>query len=106
MVANSPPPLENFSSTDLAKAQREHDLWRNVIYALESGDESTLPLLPVSFSQFFLSPDKILCRTWSNKKNQMNQVVIPDSLVPAVLRMVHDAVIASHPGKERTLTAA
>ncbi len=36
----------------------------------------------------------------------MNQVVIPDSLVPAVLRMVHDAVITGHPGKERTLTAA
>ncbi len=30
----------------------------------------------------------------------------PESLVPAVLRMVHDAVIAGHPGKERTLTAA
>ncbi len=26
VVANSPPPLEIFSSTDLAKAQREHDL--------------------------------------------------------------------------------
>ncbi len=26
--------------------------------------------------------------------------------MPAVLRMVHDAVIAGHPGKERTLTAA
>ncbi len=78
----------------------------SVIYALESGDETTLPLLPVPFSQFFLSPDKILCRTWSNKKHQVNQMVISDSLVPAVLRMVHDAVIAGHPGKERTLTAA
>ncbi len=31
--------------------------------------------------------------------------MIPEPLVPAVLRMVHDAVIAG-PGKERTLTAA
>ncbi len=106
VVANSPPPLENFSLTDMTKAQREHDLWRHVIYALESGDETTLPLLPVPFSQFFLSPDKILCRTRSNKKHQVNQLVIPDSLVPAVLRMVLDAVIVGHPGKERTLTAA
>ncbi len=30
----------------------------------------------------------------------------PESLVPTVLRMVHDAVIPGHPGKERTLTAA
>ncbi len=106
VVATSPPPLENFSSTDLTKAQREHDLWRLVIYALESGDESTLPLLPVPFSQFFLSPDKILCRTWSDKKHQVNQVVIPESLVPTALRMFHDAVIEGHPGKERRLTAA
>ncbi len=101
MVATSPPPLENLSSTDLTKAQREHDLWRHVIYALESVDESTLPLLPVPFSQFFLSPDKVLCRTWCNKKHRVNQVVIPESLVSTVLRMVHDAVIAGHPGKER-----
>ncbi len=46
--------------------------------------------------------------TVTNPKNlhQVNQIVIPDSLVPAVLRMVHDAVIAGHPGKERTLTEA
>ncbi len=106
VVANSPPPLGNFSLTYLAKAQRKHDLWRHVIYALESGDETILPLFPVNFSQFFLSPDKILCRNWSNKKHQVNQVVIPDSLVPAVLRMFHDAVIAGNPGKEPTLTAA
>ncbi len=41
-----------------------------------------------------------------NKKHQVNQVVIPESLVPTVVRMVHDAVIAGHPGKERMLTAA
>ncbi len=80
--------------------------WRNVIYALGSGDETTLPLLPVPFSQFFLSPDKILCRNWSNKKHQVNQVEISESLVPVVLRMVHNAAIAGHPGKEHTLTAA
>ncbi len=31
---NSPPFLEIFPLTYLAKAHREHDLWRNVIYAL------------------------------------------------------------------------
>ncbi len=38
---------------DLAAAQRRHDVWGKVIYALESGDESGLPPLPVPFSQFF-----------------------------------------------------
>ncbi len=77
-----------------------------MIYALESGDETALTLFPVPFSQFFLSPDKILCRNWPNKKQPVNQVVIPESLVPAVLRIVRDAVIAGHSGKEHTLTAA
>ncbi len=106
VVVNNPPPLENFSLPELATAQRDHGLWRHVIYALESGDESTLPHLPVPFSQFFLSPDRVLCRNWPGKRSSVDQLVIPDTLVPAVLRMVHDAVIAGHPGKERTLTAA
>ncbi len=36
----------------------------------------------------------------------MAQVVIPDYYVPAVLQLVHDGVMAGHPGTERTLTAA
>ncbi len=50
---------------ELAAAQREHDVWRKVIYALESGDETQLLSLPVPFSQFFLSEDKVLCRYWA-----------------------------------------
>ena len=50
---------------ELANAQRQHDVWSKVIYALESGDESTLPKLPVPFTQFFLSLDKVLCRYWT-----------------------------------------
>ncbi len=61
VVAKSTSPLENFSLPELARAQREHDLWKTVIYALESVDEITLPHLPVLFSQFVLSPDKVLC---------------------------------------------
>ncbi len=32
--------------------------------------------------------------------------MIPECYVPAVLKLVHDTVIAGHPGRERTLTAA
>ncbi len=31
---------------------------------------------------------------------------MPDYYVPAVLQLLHEGVIAGHPGKERTLTAA
>ncbi len=35
----------------------------------------------------------------------MAQYIIPECYVPAVLHLVHDSVIAGHPGRERTLTA-
>ncbi len=73
---------------------------------LESCDETQLPSLPVPFSQFFLSEDKVLCRYWAHIKETVAQVVIPEYYVPAVLQLVYDGVIAGHPGKERTLTAA
>merc|ERR1712035_245553 len=76
------------------------------VYALESGDETNLPKLPVPFSQFFLSQDGVLCGYWPQKKEPVAQFVINESYVRVVLRLVHDEVIAGHPGKERTLSAA
>ncbi len=67
-VAEKPPLIENFTLPELAAAQREHDAWRKVIHALEAGDETRLPSLPIPFSQFFLSEDKALCRYWAHKK--------------------------------------
>ncbi len=54
-VAAEPPPVEHFCLQQLRAAQREHTLWKAVIYALESGDETALPSLPVPFAQFPLS---------------------------------------------------
>ncbi len=54
-VIADPLPVENFSLQQSAVAQREHDVWKAVIYALESGDETSLPPLPVPFSQFSVS---------------------------------------------------
>ncbi len=51
-VAAETPPVENFSLLELRAAQREHDVWKAVIYALESGDETALPLLSVLFLSF------------------------------------------------------
>ncbi len=47
-----------------------------------------------------------MCRYWLNKKELVVQHVIPECHVPAVVHLVHDSVIAGHPGRERTLTAA
>ncbi len=93
-----PSQIENFTLQDLAAAQRQRDVWSKVIFALELSDETSLPLLPVSFSQFFLSPDRVLCRYWPRKKEPVAQFVVPECYVPAV--------VAGHPGRERTLAAA
>ena len=106
VVADKPPVVQNLTLYELANAQRQHDVWSKVIYALESGDETNLPKLPIPFSQFFLSQDGVLCRYWPQKKEPVAQFVITESYVPVVLRLVHDEVIAGHPGKERTLSAA
>ncbi len=105
-VAEMPSQIENFTLQDLAAAQRQYDVWSKVIFALESGDETSLPPLPVSFPQFFLSPDRVLCRYWPRKKEPVSQFAVPEKLVPAVLNLVHDTVVAGHPGRERILAAA
>ncbi len=48
-VTGDPPAMPNFSIQQLAEAQRNHDTRKAVIYALESGDETTLPSLLVPF---------------------------------------------------------
>ncbi len=97
-VAEMPSQIENFTLQDLTEAQRQHDVWSKVIFALESGDEKSLPPLPVFF-QFFLSPDRVLCRYWHRKKEPVAQFVVPECYVPAVLNFVHDTVVAGHPGR-------
>ncbi len=49
------PSITNISLTDLGPAQRNQYIWKKVIYASEAGGETTLPQLPLPFSQFFLS---------------------------------------------------
>ncbi len=100
------PVINNFSFPELAATKRQHDVWNKVIYALESGDETTLPSLPIPFKQFFLSEEKVLCHYWPNKKEPVAQYVISECYVPAVLYLVHDSVILGHPERECTLTAA
>ncbi len=72
-VTADPPPMENFSLPELRAAQREHDVWKAVIYALESGDETALPSLSVPFAQFSLSPDGVLTRFWPSKRHAVEQ---------------------------------
>ncbi len=49
-VTEQIPVVQNLSPHELVNAQRQCDLWSKVRYALESGDESNLPKLPIPFS--------------------------------------------------------
>ncbi len=75
-----PSPISNFSMEDLCSAQREHHLWKKVIYALELGDETQLPELPFPFLHFFLSHDWASCRYRALKPVPMEQFDIPEKI--------------------------
>ncbi len=53
------PTIQNISLHELASAQRQDDVWSQLIHALESGDDTTLH---VPLSQFFLTPGNVLGR--------------------------------------------
>ena len=97
--------IDNFSLQDLAAAQRADPLWSSVIYALESGDDVQCPQLPVPLTQFDIS-NNVLCRNVLVHDQNVTQLVIPESLVPTVLHLLHDTPQAGHPGRDKTLVMA
>ncbi len=97
--------ISNFSLSELRTAQRQDTLSSGVINALESGDDSSLPKLPIPFSDFSLQDD-VLCRTVNISQEVVTQLVIPVALVDVFLQLLHDTPSAGHPGRDRTLAAA
>ncbi len=78
-------------------------MWSNVIYLLESGDDSTLPHMPVPLSSFTLRED-VIYRTGTVGKTKVTQLVIPCFLVETTLKLLHDASSAGHYGRDHTLS--
>ncbi len=76
-----------------------------VIYALESGDDSTLPHMPVLLSSFTLKKN-VLHRMGTVGKTKVTQLIIPSSLVETTLILLHHAPSAGHPSREKTLSMA
>ncbi len=89
----------------LRAAQRQNDLWSRVIYVLESGDDSSLPHLPIPLHTLALQDD-VLCHKVTISRDEVTQLVIPSALVGPVLQLLHDTPQAGHPGRDKTLAAA
>ncbi len=98
-------PIANFIADELREDQHKDPLWSSVIYAIESGDDSTLPHLLVPLSAFTFK-DGVLCRLGTVTKAKVIQLVIPASLVGTVLQLLPDTQTAGHPGRKRTLSMA
>ena len=97
--------INNFSPQELSAAQRNDPVWSAVIYALESGDDVALPKLPVPLHQFSLHSN-VLCRNVKVNDDHVTQFVIPESLVPTVLFLIHDSPQSGHPGRDKSLAVA
>ena len=95
----------HLSEDTLMNAQRDHPLWGQVIDSLERDDVSSLPEIPVPSNQLSLQDGLLIRRATpcSSSRADTSQLVIPDSLVPQILNLVHDSVQAGHPGVDRTI---
>ncbi len=91
---------------ELSAEQQNHATWGKVIFALESGDETSLPPMHVPISQLYLTKKGVLRRLAADNSDGNDQWIIPESLVPTVLTLIHDQPAAGHPGRDRTLAAA
>ena len=67
--------VANFTFQQLEIAQQNYDVWIKVIYALKTGDDSSLLRLPIPLSEYFLSIVKVLFRYWPQKTNLVEQFV-------------------------------
>ncbi len=82
-----PSQIENFTLQDLAAAQRQHYVWNKIIFAVESGDDTSLPPLPVFFTIFLVSGQ-------GRVSLLAPQYLVPECCVPAVLNLKQDTVVA------------
>ncbi len=72
-----------------------------MVYALESGDEATVPKLPVPLADFSLDENGTLCRVTVIANESVTQLVIPNSLKDVVIQLLHGVPHAGHPGRNK-----
>ncbi|KAK4326756.1 hypothetical protein Pmani_002773 [Petrolisthes manimaculis] len=108
-VSTETPTFDTLTHTDIFKAQRDDPMWSKVISYLETGNDLDLSHVP-SLSHYVLQDDILYKATTLTGKYEpsrlIHQLVIPHTLVPSVLKLIHDTSHASYPGKEKALSQA
>ncbi|KAK4306890.1 hypothetical protein Pmani_021314 [Petrolisthes manimaculis] len=103
-VSTETPTFDTLTHTDIFKAQRDDPMWSKVISYLETGNDLDLPHVP-SLSHYVLQDDILYKATTLTGKYEpsrlIHQLVIPQTLVPSVLKLTHDT---SHASRQRENT--
>ena len=94
---------------EIVHHQRIDPVWSRVIQALETNDFSNFPKVP-SPHAYTLQDNVLYKKAKSQNKHEPSrlifQIVIPSTLVPQILPLIHDSPHAAHPGRERCLAQA
>ena len=105
------PPFQEIKIKEWKERQKGDALWSKVREALEGSNMALMPKLPVDSNAFYLNHDGVLVRevrlSGTHLPNRVVvQVVVPDVLIPDILRQIHGGPIAGHPGCQRSITHA
>ena len=96
-----PPPL---NPQDIKAHQRQQSPWRELIAYFETQslpDDPDLAKEIVALMEPFYLDQGILCRNWKlrakrTRKTGLEQVLVPTTLVPSLLKAYHDSKLAGH----------
>ncbi len=105
--------LTALGETLISSEKRKEEPWRSIIDFLEnSTEEIPVPKVPGTLAlEKFAILGTLLYRVMDLKnkelsRNKVKQLVIPKTIVPDVLRIIHGRAHSSHPGKDKTYKQA
>jgi len=105
--------LDVLDREDVKSRQRQDPTYGELIGILESDPSAALPRRPhVPTSELYLEGDLLFRRSsppkqrGTRQRHTYKQLVIPEDLVPTILRLLHEAPIASHAGADKAIKFA
>jgi len=105
--------LDVLVADDVRKQQREDPLYSDLITLLEANPSLPLPRRShIPTRDLFLEDGLLFRRSapgkgrGSRQRHTYNQLVIPETLVPTVLKLLHEAPMSSHSGVDKAIKTA